>query len=51
MKYKVAAEVGCPEEREAFEQFEKDIIDRVGEDRFRLLSSNVTEDPVLKYLK
>ena len=51
MKYKVAAEVGGPEEREAFEQFEKDIIDRVGEDRFRLLSSNVTEDPVLKYLK
>ena len=50
MKYKVAAEVGGPQERENFERHEKDLIDRMGEDRFRLLSSNVREDPVLKYL-
>ena len=38
MKYKVAAEVGGPEEVEAFKLFERTRINEVGQEKYRLFS-------------
>ena len=38
MKYKVAAEVGGPEELEAFKLYERTRIDEVGQERYRLFA-------------
>ena len=38
MKYKVAAEVGGTEEREAFKLYEKSKIQEIGETRYRLIA-------------
>ena len=38
MKYKVAAEVGGPEEVEAFKLFERSRINEVGQEKYRLFS-------------
>ena len=51
MKYKVAAEVGGPEEKEAFNLYSKTKIEEIGEDRFRLFSNRAQDDPILKILK
>ena len=38
MKYKVAAEVGGPEEVEAFKLFERSRINEIGQEKYRLFS-------------
>lgn len=45
MKHKVAAEVGGQQEREAFELFEKQMVDQKGEVNYRLWRKHVEEDP------
>ena len=37
IKYKVAAEIGGPEEQEAYALYEKNKIDEIGELKFKLL--------------
>ena len=51
MKFKVAAEVGGAEEREAFALYSKAKIEEIGEDRFRLFSNRAQDDPILRCLK
>ena len=41
MKYKVAAEIGGPEEQEAFKLYEKIKIDELGETKYRLLKEGM----------
>ena len=50
MKYKVAAEVGGPEELEAFKLYERTRINQVGQERYRLFSQRVVDDPVMNGL-
>ena len=50
MKYKVAAEVGGPEEVEAFKLYERTRINQVGQERYRLFSQRVVDDPVMNGL-
>ena len=45
MKYKVAAEVGGAEEREAFALFEKVQLDKKGEAGYRLWRERIEKDP------
>jgi hypothetical protein len=45
MKYKVAAEVGGEQEREAFKLFEKLKIDQKGETQYRLWREGIEKDP------
>ena len=45
MKYKVAAEVGGEQEREAFRLFEKMKVDQKGEAGFRLWRQQIEKDP------
>ena len=45
MKYKVAAEVGGDQEREAFKLFEKLKVDQKGEAGFRLWRERMEKDP------
>ena len=51
MKYKVAAEVGGAEEREAFHLYKKAKIEEIGEDKYRLFSTRTNDDPLLRCLK
>ena len=51
MKHKVAAEVGGPEEREAFLLYSKAKIEEIGEDQFRLFSTRQNDSHLLKVLK
>ena len=51
MKYKVAAEVGGTEEREAFSLYQKAKIQEIGEDNYRLFSNKACDDPILRLLK
>ena len=48
MKYKVAAEVGGQEEREAFKLYQKTRITDKGETQYRLFAQRAAEDPILK---
>ena len=48
MKYKVAAEVGGDEEREAFKLYEKLKIDQKGEAGYRLFREKIERDPEAK---
>ena len=48
MKYKVAAEVGGTEELEAFKLYERSRIDDIGQERYRLFSQRVADDPVMR---
>ena len=48
MKYKVAAEVGGDEEKEAFRLYEKTRIADKGETQYRLLAQRAADDPILK---
>ena len=50
MKYKVAAEVGGPEEVEAFKLYERTRINEVGQERYRLFSQRATDDPLMRFL-
>ena len=50
MKYKVAAEVGGPEELEAFKLYERTRILEVGTEKYRLFASRAVDDPLLKFL-
>ena len=50
MKYKVAAEVGGPEELEAFRLYERTRIMEVGQEKYRLFAQRATHDPVLQFL-
>ena len=43
MKYKVAAEIGGPEEREAFSLYEKIKIDEIGELKYKLLKDGYSD--------
>jgi hypothetical protein len=45
MKYKVAAEIGGPEEKEAFALFEKIKMDSKGEAGYRLWRESIEKDP------
>ena len=47
MKYKVAAEVGGPEELEAFKLYERTRIDEVGQERYRLFAQRAADDLVM----
>ena len=47
MRYKVAAEVGGAEEREAFALYEKTRIEEVGEVKYRLFAQKVVDDPIM----
>ena len=51
MKYKVAAEVGGPEELEAFKLYKKAKIEEIGEEKFRLFSTRTNDHPILNALK
>ena len=51
IKFKVAAEVGGVEEREAFALYSKAKIEEFGEDRFRLFSNRVQDNPIIRCLK
>ena len=51
MKYKVAAEVGGPEERAAYQLYEKTKIEEVGEVKWRLWSQKLVDDPALARLR
>ena len=51
MKHKVAAEVGGPEELEAFNLYKKAKIEEIGEDRFKLFSTRTNDHPLLNVLK
>ena len=50
MKYKVAAEVGGPEEVEAFKLYERSRINEVGQERYRLFSQRAVDDPLMRFL-
>ena len=50
MKYKVAAEVGGPEELEAFKLYERTRISEVGQDKYRLFAQRAVDDPLLRFL-
>jgi len=50
MTYKVAAEVGGPEEKEAFKLYEKTMIESRGEERYRLFAKSAKSEPLLKFL-
>jgi len=50
MKYKVAAEVGGPQEKAAFQLYEKVKIQEKGEEKYRLFAQNAKDDPVLKFI-
>ena len=50
MKYKVAAEVGGPEEAEAFELYERTRINEVGQEKYRLFAQRSVDDPLLRFL-
>lgn len=47
LKYKVAAEVGGPEELESFKMYEKMQIEEKGEERFRLMGESAKTNPLL----
>ena len=51
MKYKVAAEVGGQEEREAFTLYEKTRIEEIGEFQYRLWSQKVVDDPIMARMR
>jgi hypothetical protein len=51
MKYKVAAEVGGPEELAAWKLYEKAKIEEKGEERYRLFSEGAKSDAVFNFLK
>ena len=50
MKYKVAAEVGGPEELEAFKMYEQAKIEEKGEERYRLFAESAKSNPVFFFL-
>ena len=50
MKYKVAAEVGGPEELAAFQMYEKVKIQEGGEEKYRLFAKSARNDPVMTFL-
>lgn len=50
MKYKVAAEVGGPEELEAFKLYERTRINEVGVEKYRLFAKTANEDPIMRFL-
>ena len=50
IKYKVAAEVGGPQERAAFELYEKTKIQERGEEKYRLFAERARDDPVMTFL-
>ena len=50
MKYKVAAEVGGEEEREALKLYEKIKVDEKGENGFRLWRERIETDPAAQRL-
>ena len=47
MKYKVAAEVGGPEELEAFKLYERTRINEVGQEKYRLFAQRACDDPIM----
>ena len=47
MKYKVAADVGGPEELEAFKLYERTRIDEIGKERYRLFAQRAADDPIM----
>ena len=52
MKYKVAAEVGGPEEVEAFNLYERARIADVGHEKYSLFAQRAIDDPIMMgYLK
>ena len=51
MKYKVAAEVGGPEEVEAFKLYEQVKIEEKGEEKYRLFANTSINDPVMIFLR
>ena len=51
MKYRVAAEVGGSEEREAFSLYEKTRIEEVGEFKYRLFAQKVVDDPIFARMR
>ena len=50
MKYKVAAEVGGPEEIEAFKLYEQVHIEEKGEENYRLFADNAKSNPIFFFL-
>ncbi len=50
MKYKVAAEVGGPEELEAFKLYERTRINDIGQEKYRLFAQRATDDPLMRFL-
>ena len=48
MKYKVAAEIGGPEEQEAFSLYEKVKLDELGEIKYRLVRERVFDSSELR---
>ena len=48
MKYKVAAEVGGPEEVEAYRLYERTRISEVGRDKYRLFAQRAQDDPIFQ---
>ncbi len=48
MKYKVAAEVGGPEELEAFKLYERTRINAVGQEKYRLFAQRAIDDPIMR---
>ena len=50
MKYKVAAEVGGPEEVEAFRLYERTRINEVGQEKYRLFAQRAVDDPLMRFL-
>ena len=51
MKYKVAAEVGGPEELAQWQLYEKTKIEEKGEERYRLFAKGANDDQVFTFLK
>ena len=52
MKYKVAAEVGGPEELEAFKLYERTRISDIGHEKYSLFAQRAVDDPIMMgYLK
>ena len=51
MKYKVAAEVGGQEEREAYALYEKTRIEEIGEFKYRLWAQKVVDDPIFARMR
>ena len=48
MKYKVAAEVGGTEEKEAFKLYEKTHIQEKGEENYKLFAQRAVDDPIFQ---